>query len=105
MALRPTRLAQANGQTDAGAVLVGHSKLPIQFGKIIITLTGLNTFPIADQTNLPDAQIAKDGFQSLFRIKAVASGIIRYEGSPQHQRLIVMLGNVPLGDTVAKGGK
>src|SRR3989344_5749140 len=100
MALRPTRLAQANGQADASAILVGHSKLTIQFGKIIITLTGLNNLPITDQTDLLHTQIAKDGFQGLLGIKAIASSVIRHEGSPQHQRFIVMLGNVPLGDTV-----
>src|SRR3989338_9180309 len=100
MALRPTRLAQANGQTDACSILVGHSKLPIQFGKIIISLFGFDTFPITDQTDLLHTQITKNGFQGLLRIKTIASGIIWHKGGAQYQLFIIMLGNVPLSYTV-----
>src|SRR3989338_165522 len=105
MALRPARLAQANGQADASAILVGHSKLPIKFGKIIISLFRLDNLPITDQTDLLHTQIAKDGFQGLLGIKAIASSVIRHEGSPQHQWLIIMLSNVPLSNAVTKGGE
>src|SRR3989344_642185 len=98
MALRPTRLAQANGQTDACSILVGHSKLPIQFGKIIITFFGLNTLPITDQTDLLHTQITKDGFQGLLGIKIITSSIIWHKGSTQYQRLLIMLSDIPLGD-------
>src|SRR6185312_16400996 len=93
-----TRLTEPQRQSYLGVRRFGLVKLPVELAEVIVARRWLPVAPIADQSELFDAD-TDQSVHGLLRIHAETPGVVWDKGDAKPLRLARFAVNVPLGDT------